>query len=119
MDVGNKAEALLVLQSFLDIPPHGCLHIGDQFSISGNDAAARDVAPTLWIYNPSETKAVLRSLLRQRNHSQSALHLPPRNLDHAVLPDDTTAASSEVSRFLHSESEESSENAKLQRDAYA
>lgn len=68
VDVGNKAEGLLVLQSFLGIIPSQCLHVGDQFSISGNDMAARDVAPTLWICNPSETRAVLRSLLRQMNH---------------------------------------------------
>lgn len=65
VDVGNKAEGVRVLQSYLSIGPSQCLHVGDQFTISGNDIAARDVSPTLWICNPQETKAVLRSLLRQ------------------------------------------------------
>lgn len=68
VDVGNKAEGVRVIQSYLDIQSNQCLHIGDQFSISGNDIAARDVSPTLWICNPEETKAVLRSLLRQMEH---------------------------------------------------
>jgi hypothetical protein len=65
VDVGNKAEAIHVLQSYLRIPNYSCLHIGDQFSSTGNDAAARTIIPTLWIRHPSETRAALRSLLWQ------------------------------------------------------
>lgn len=118
VDVGNKAEALLVLQSFLRIPRHGCLHIGDQFSISGNDAAARDVAATLWICNPSETKAVLRSLLRQMTIPQPCIQKFPHSANSMVLPDDTTAASSELSRVLHSESDDSSEQPTVQSSVH-
>lgn len=65
VDIGNKAEGLKALQAFLGIRPEECAHIGDQFTETGNDIAARNASPTFWITNPMETKAVMRSLLRQ------------------------------------------------------
>jgi hypothetical protein len=37
---------------------------GDQFLNTGNDYAARDVSPCIWIINPQETTYVLKSILR-------------------------------------------------------
>lgn len=65
VDIGNKAEGIKTLQNFLDVPPYATCHVGDQFLLTGNDRAARHVCPTLWIVDPQETNAVLRSLMKQ------------------------------------------------------
>ena len=31
------------------------LHVGDRFTLSGNDTATRDVCSVLWVANPEET----------------------------------------------------------------
>jgi hypothetical protein len=37
---------------------------GDQFLNTGNDYAARDVSPCIWIISPQETTYILKSILR-------------------------------------------------------
>jgi IMP-specific 5'-nucleotidase len=64
VDVGNKRVGVQVLQAYLGIPMAESLHIGDQFLNTGNDYAARDVSPCVWIINPQETTYVLKSILR-------------------------------------------------------
>jgi hypothetical protein len=64
VDVGNKRVGVQVLQSYLGIPANDTLHIGDQFLNTGNDFAARTVAPCIWITNPQETTYILKSILR-------------------------------------------------------
>lgn len=64
VDVGNKRVGVQVLQSYLGISAHDTLHIGDQFLNTGNDFAARTVAPCIWITNPQETTYILKSILR-------------------------------------------------------
>lgn len=64
IDAGNKRVGVQVLQSYLGIPPVETLHIGDQFLNTGNDFAARDVSPCIWIINPQETTYILKSILR-------------------------------------------------------
>ena len=64
VDVGNKRVGVLVLQSYLGIPPEETLHIGDQFLNTGNDFAARSVCPCVWITSPEETTYILKSILR-------------------------------------------------------
>ena len=64
-DVGNKRVGVQILQSFCDIKVEETLHIGDQFLKSaGNDRAARDVCPCVWIINPDETTYILKNILR-------------------------------------------------------
>lgn len=63
VDVGNKAEGLLILQQLLNIEKRKCCHIGDQFLHSGNDFSTRFCSPTLWVSSPQETKACLRSIV--------------------------------------------------------
>jgi len=65
VDVGNKRVGVQILQSFCDINVEETLHIGDQFLKSaGNDRAARDVCPCVWIINPDETTYILKNILR-------------------------------------------------------
>jgi len=63
-DCGNKRVGVLMLQSYLGIPSISTLHIGDQFLNTGNDYAARDVCPCVWITSPEETTYILKSILR-------------------------------------------------------
>lgn len=64
VDVGNKRVGVQILQSYLGIAPERSLHIGDQFLNTGNDYAARDVSPCIWIINPQETTYILKTILR-------------------------------------------------------
>lgn len=64
VDCGNKRVGVRVLQAYLGIANNETLHIGDQFLNTGNDFAARDVSPCIWIINPSETTYILKSILR-------------------------------------------------------
>ena len=64
LDVGNKRVGVQILQSYLGIKSTETLHIGDQFLNTGNDFAARDVCPCVWITSPDETTYILKSILR-------------------------------------------------------
>lgn len=64
VDVGNKRVGVQVLCAYLGVHPEESLHIGDQFLNTGNDVAARDVCPCIWITNPEETTYILKSILR-------------------------------------------------------
>ena len=64
LDVGNKRVGVQILQSYLGISSAETLHIGDQFLNTGNDFAARDVCPCVWITSPEETTYILKSILR-------------------------------------------------------
>lgn len=44
-------------------PPPQVLHVGDRFTVSGNDAATRDVCSIVWVANPEETGFFIRMLL--------------------------------------------------------
>jgi IMP and pyridine-specific 5'-nucleotidase len=64
VDVGNKRVGVQILQSYLGVPAEETLHIGDQFLNTGNDYAARQTCPCIWITSPDETTYVLKSILR-------------------------------------------------------
>lgn len=64
VDVGNKRVGVQILQSYLGLSAVETLHIGDQFLNTGNDYAARDVCPCVWITSPEETTYILKSILR-------------------------------------------------------
>ena len=59
----------MMLQSYLGVPAVKTLHIGDQFLNTGNDYAARDVCPCIWITSPEETTYILKSILRLAGHA--------------------------------------------------
>jgi len=64
IDIGNKRVGVHILASYLGIPHEETLHIGDQFLNTGNDFAARDICPCVWITCPNETTYILKSMLR-------------------------------------------------------
>lgn len=64
VDVGSKKVGVALLQAYLGIGTAETLHIGDQFLNTGNDFAARDASPCVWIISPNETTYVLKSILR-------------------------------------------------------
>jgi hypothetical protein len=41
----------------------GTLHVGDRFTNSGNDNAARSICSILWVANPDETAFFIKILL--------------------------------------------------------
>ncbi|KAI9912574.1 hypothetical protein PsorP6_005242 [Peronosclerospora sorghi] len=47
-----------------NIQGHECLHVGDRFTITGNDTRSRDVAATIWVSNPQKTGCVMSILLQ-------------------------------------------------------
>ena len=64
VDVGNKRVGVEVLSAYLGVDSKDILHIGDQFLNTGNDYAARDVCPCVWVTDPEETTYVLKTILR-------------------------------------------------------
>lgn len=64
--IGNKGVAVSVLQHLLKLKPSCCLHVGDQFLSAGNDIAARDSCPTIWITSPRETEKILEHILNYK-----------------------------------------------------
>lgn len=87
VDVGNKRVGVQVLQAYLGVDVTESLHIGDQFLNTGNDFAARDVSPCIWIINPQETTYILKSILRLAGVSVT---LPEQQ---SVTKDDDTSDS--------------------------
>jgi len=81
LDVGNKRVGVQVLQSYLGIASTETLHIGDQFLNTGNDFAARDVCPCVWITSPEETTYILKSILRLAGLSVALQQHPPDSPD--------------------------------------
>jgi IMP and pyridine-specific 5'-nucleotidase len=59
VDVGNKRVAVEVLGTYLGIDATETIHIGNQFLNTGNDFAARDICPCIWITSPNETTYIL------------------------------------------------------------
>lgn len=64
LDVGNKKVGVEALQAFFGFDNCQCLHVGDQFLSTGNDLAARETCPCIWIINPRETEKILDYILK-------------------------------------------------------
>ena len=79
MDVGNKRIGVDGLRKLLAVPSESVLHVGDQFLNTGNDYAARNGCPCLWIINEKETRQVLKHILKD------ALGLPRSELKEQAL----------------------------------
>jgi len=63
VDVGSKSFGLDALMRYVGSTSAGTLHVGDRFTMSGNDAATRDVCSILWVACPEETAWFIRVLL--------------------------------------------------------
>jgi len=64
VDVGNKSIGLGALMKYLGKRPHETMHVGDRFTVSGNDSATRSQCSILWVANPEETAFFTRLLLK-------------------------------------------------------
>jgi IMP and pyridine-specific 5'-nucleotidase len=64
VDVGNKSIGLGALMKYLGKWPHETMHVGDRFTVSGNDSATRSQCSILWVANPEETAFFTRLLLK-------------------------------------------------------
>jgi len=64
VDVGNKHIGLQALMRYLDIDGSQTLHVGDRFTLTGNDAKVREAASILWVASPDETTFFMRLLYR-------------------------------------------------------
>ena len=60
----HKHTEKQALQALLNVNAEHTLHVGDQFSMAGNDLLARRVSPTCWVKGPKETKTHLKWLNR-------------------------------------------------------
>eukprot|EP00793_Prasinoderma_coloniale_P003757 PRCOL_00003133-RA len=63
-DVGNKAIGLQALQAYLGVVGGHTLHVGDRFTLTGNDTQVRGFCSILWVANPDETAFFIKTLLR-------------------------------------------------------
>lgn len=64
VDVGNKHIGLQALMRYLNIDGSQTLHVGDRFTLTGNDAKVREAASILWVASPDETTFFMRLLYR-------------------------------------------------------
>lgn len=71
------------------ITPCECLHVGDQFTESGNDLTVRQQSPCIWVANPVETKAVIRRLMREVRQSGNPI-VPSASRDALEQADEIT-----------------------------
>ena len=64
VDVGNKGYGIEALAKYLGgIAPAGCMHFGDQMTVTGNDIAARRTSTTIWVDGPEDTASLLETLV--------------------------------------------------------
>ena len=97
-DFGNKYMGIKKLQEKFGILPKHCIHIGDQLATTGNDYAARFTSPVGWIANPSETKKILKHIVKHLNLRT----LEAENVKESVenLVEKTTGLCKQGSKFL-------------------
>mmetsp|Transcript_168255 Transcript_168255/g.540559 ORF Transcript_168255/g.540559 Transcript_168255/m.540559 type:complete len:165 (-) Transcript_168255:123-617(-) len=71
VDIGSKEIGIDVLRSLVGAERAETLHVGDQFTRTGNDLLARRACGTLWVDDPAETAVVLRELLSEMDARKS------------------------------------------------
>ena len=64
VDVGSKDLGIASLQRLVGATPQSTLHIGDQFTLTGNDLLARRACGTLWVDSPEETAVLLAYMIK-------------------------------------------------------
>lgn len=63
VDVGTKKVGIDTLRALVGASRSQTLHVGDQFTRTGNDLLARRACGTLWVDDPQETAVLMSSLL--------------------------------------------------------
>ena len=77
VDVGSKDLGIASLQALVGARPQSTLHIGDQFTLTGNDLLARRACGTLWVDSPEETSILLSYMIRlQRREAERTANSP-------------------------------------------
>ena len=56
----------------LGVEEGGTLHVGDRFTVTGNDAQVRGFCSILWVANPDETAFYVKILVRDMNAVEKA-----------------------------------------------
>eukprot|EP00899_Mesostigma_viride_P019895 jgi/Mesvir1/27907/Mv03421-RA.1 len=64
VDIGNKSLGLSALMQYVNVQASQMLHVGDRFTVSGNDNATRGICSILWVASPEETAFFVQLLLR-------------------------------------------------------
>ena len=62
VDVGNKGYGIDSLMRMLEVESLQVMHVGDRFTVTGNDAVAKSKFGILWVANPEETNWYLSIL---------------------------------------------------------
>jgi IMP and pyridine-specific 5'-nucleotidase len=110
MDIGNKRVGVVALLRYLQVESHQAIHIGDQFLNTGNDHAARNGTPCVWVRDPTETQYVLRSLLQAIDiDHRIPTYSSPRTvpiIEETELPPELNLNRDELARFIEDEDEE-------------
>ena len=72
VDIGDNSHGLESLMRYVGCRSGETLHVGDRFTLSGNDSATRDVCAILWVACPEETAFFIRLLTSQLRRSIAA-----------------------------------------------
>ena len=75
VDVGNKHIGLQALMKHLKVKGSQTLHVGDRFTLTGNDSKVRESASILWVANPDETTFFMRLLYRDILNARACFDL--------------------------------------------
>ena len=79
IDVGNKAYGIDSLVRMFQMEPKQVMHVGDRFTVTGNDAVAKSKFGILWVANPQETNWYLSILQNDLDHSRGTGGGPPKD----------------------------------------
>ncbi len=80
VDVGNKGYGIDSLMRMLEVEPLQVMHVGDRFTVTGNDAVAKSKFGILWVANPDETNWYLSILQNDIDSQQAAGSVAPSAL---------------------------------------
>ena len=66
VDVGHKGLGITALARRVDVRPDQIMHVGDRFTVTGNDKVAKSKFSILWVANPDETAWYFDILQQER-----------------------------------------------------
>ena len=67
VDVGHKGLGITALANRVDVQPDQIMHVGDRFTVTGNDKVAKSKFSILWVANPDETAWYFDILQQERD----------------------------------------------------
>ncbi len=72
---GNKSIGIDALMRYTGARIGEAMHVGDRFTASGNDSAAREVCSICWVAGPEETAFFMRMLLGDLQAARAARYI--------------------------------------------